>query len=72
MSMTNTSSRAKSRMERLGKSRHGRAGRRLREREASASNPGALLIAFATGLKAWPRQLRRLRCSFDFASFRSD
>ena len=49
MSMT-TSSRAKSRMERLGKSRHGRAGRRLREREASASNPVALSLSFRYGI----------------------
>jgi hypothetical protein len=48
MSMTSTSSRAKSR------------------------DPGALLIGFATGLKAWLRRLRRLRCSFDFASLRSE
>src|SRR5262249_56651353 len=37
--------RAKSRIERLGKPRHGREGRRLSERDVSESNPVALLRA---------------------------
>jgi xanthine dehydrogenase accessory factor len=50
--------RAKSRMERLGKSRHGRAGRRLSEREVNESNP----VSAAKGETAG---------SFDSASLRS-
>jgi hypothetical protein len=38
-----TSFQAKSRMEPLGKPRHGREGRRLSERDVSESNPVALL-----------------------------
>ena len=72
MSITSASSRAKSRMERLGKSRNGRAGRRLREREASESDPGALPFGFAAGWKAWPRGLYPLRYSFGFAPLRSE
>jgi hypothetical protein len=40
--------RAKSRMERLGKPRHGREGRRLSERDVSESNPAAELTANST------------------------
>jgi hypothetical protein len=39
---------------------------------AKSAGPSASLIRFATGLKAWPRRLRRLRCSFDFTSLRSE
>lgn len=72
MSMTSTSSRAKSRMQRLGNSGDGRAGRRLREREASESDPGALPFGFTAGWKAWPRGLCPLRYSFGFAPLRSE
>ena len=41
-----------------GEPRHGREGRRLSEREASESNPGALLYGYTAG-------------SFDCASLRS-
>jgi hypothetical protein len=50
--------RAESRMERLGKPRHGREGRRLSEREVSESNPVVVAQGNATG-------------SFDFAALRS-
>jgi hypothetical protein len=50
--------RAESRMERLGKPRHGREGRRLSEREVSKSNPVVVTQGNATG-------------SFDFAALRS-
>jgi hypothetical protein len=43
------SSRAESRMERLGKPRHGREGRRLSEPEVSESNPVELSIGCAAG-----------------------
>ena len=35
--------------------------------EAESKDPAALPTGIATGLKAWPRRLRRLRCSLDFA-----
>jgi len=50
--------RAESRMERLGKPRRGREGRRLSEREVSESNPVVVAQGNATG-------------SFDFAALRS-
>jgi len=53
------SSRAKSRMERLGKPRHGREGRRLSERDVSESNPVALALGNFAGF-------------FDFAPLRSE
>jgi hypothetical protein len=38
------------------------------ERSAAESkDPVELLFGYATGLKAWPRGLRPLRCSLDFA-----
>jgi len=42
-------------MERLGKLRHRREGRRLSEREVSESNPAAECSGNFTGWKAWPR-----------------
>jgi hypothetical protein len=47
---TGLSFRAKSRMERLGKPRHGREGPRLSEREVSESNPVVMPIGNAAGL----------------------
>ena len=41
--------RANSRMERLGKARHGRDGRRLSERDVSESNPAARFTGKSTG-----------------------
>src|SRR5439155_5637783 len=35
--------------------------------EAKSKDPAELLFVFATGLKAWPRGFRPLRCSLDFA-----
>jgi hypothetical protein len=35
--------------------------------EAESKVPAALPTGIATGLKAWPRGLRPLRCSVDFA-----
>jgi tRNA-specific 2-thiouridylase len=57
-SKQNPSFRAKSRMEPLGKPRHGRGGRRLSEREVSESNPVAIGNRDSTG-------------SFDSAALRS-
>ena len=36
---------------------------------AKSRDSVALSIGFAAGLKAWPRRLRRLRCSFDSLRF---
>ena len=36
-------------MERLGKPRHGREGRRVSEQEVSESNPGGVIIRVSTG-----------------------
>src|SRR4029079_6642181 len=49
--------RAKSRMKRLGKPRHGREGQRLSEREVSESNPVEMPIGNAAGSfdSAWLR-----------------
>jgi hypothetical protein len=35
--------------------------------EAQSKDPAELSLRAATGLKAWPRKLRPLRCSLDFA-----
>jgi hypothetical protein len=35
--------------------------------EVESKDPAALPTGIATGLKAWPRALRPLRCSLDFA-----
>ena len=35
--------------------------------EAESKDPAGLPLGFATGWKAWPRRLRRLRYSLDFA-----
>ena len=34
--------------------------------EAESKDPAALALSISTGLKAWPRGLRPLRCSLDF------
>src|SRR5262245_62768647 len=47
--ISSLSFRAKSRMERLGKPRHGREGRRLSEREVSESNPAAKPEGYGAG-----------------------
>jgi hypothetical protein len=35
--------------------------------EAKSKDPVEPVFAFAAGLKGWPRELRPLRCSLDFA-----
>jgi hypothetical protein len=35
--------------------------------EAESKDPAAIPISSITGFKAWPRALRPLRCSLDFA-----
>jgi hypothetical protein len=49
-------------MERLGKPRHGREGRRLSERDVSQSNLVALALGRFAGWKAWPRPERFRGC----------
>src|SRR2546423_13030181 len=43
------------------------AGRHPERSEAESKDPAALSNGYITGLKAWPRRLRRLRCSLDSA-----
>ena len=61
-----TSFRAKSRMERLGKARHGREGRRLSERDVSKSNPRGDTLYLATGFLDFARNDSKINSVSEF------